>query len=121
MSIPNQSNFQDRQNFEIDIDKIYSDFIQEIDTNRSVVNISNQGNQVILNVLKKETIAGITRLLKIEETPQESRCHAFYRLIGFPVVASDKRYYNPGFDITQNEDTTIKLSDKIDIANNPLE
>ncbi|MGO9428290.1 hypothetical protein, partial [Rhodoblastus sp.] len=29
---------------------------------------------------------------------QESRCHAFYRILGLPVVnASGSQYYNPGF------------------------
>lgn len=30
--------------------------------------------------------------------PQESRCHAFYRMLGLPVVSSDYQFYNPGFN-----------------------
>ncbi len=117
MSIPNQSNYQDSQNFDIDIDKIYSDFIQEIDATRSIVNI--QTNQTVLKTLNIQTIASLNAQLKVENTPQESRAHAFYRLIGFPVVGSDHSlYYNPGLDTTQG---SISLADKIKIANNPIE
>jgi len=30
---------------------------------------------------------------------QESLCHAFYRMIGFPIIASDGSFFNPGFEI----------------------
>ncbi len=113
--IPNQNNYQDSQNFDIDIDKIYSDFVTEIDANRSIVNI--QVNQSILKVLDIKTIASLNAQLKVESTPQESRAHAFYRLIGFPVIGSDNNYYNPGLDTVQPD----KLSDKITIANHPLQ
>lgn len=119
--IPNQANYQDNQNLDIDIDKIYSDFIQEIDSNRSIVNISNQGNQAFLNNLNKNNITSLARLVKVETTPQESRCHAFFRLVGFPVVAQDGRYYNPGFDIVKNPFKNITIDKKIEIANNAIQ
>src|SRR6185312_13011132 len=103
-TIPNQANFLDEQNFDIDIDKLYADFIQEIDNNRSIVNTSNQGNQSFLKVLKKQTITSLAKLVKVETTPQESRCHAFLRLIGFPVISKDLRFYNPGLDIIKSAD-----------------
>jgi len=119
--IPNQANFQDPQNFDIDIDKIFSDLIQEIDAVRSVVNISNPVNQAILNTLSGTTIAGLVQSLKAERTPQESRLHAFYRLIGFPVVSKDSiRFYNPGYDKIFDPNKTISLDDKIGIADNPF-
>lgn len=34
---------------------------------------------------------------------QESRAHAFYRMIGLPVMASDFSFYNPGFNPTRTE------------------
>lgn len=117
-NIPNQANFQDAQNFEIDIDKIYSDFIKEIDACRSIVNI--QINQSVLKVLDITTIASLNAQLKVENTPQESRTHAFYRLIGFPVIDINQNYYNPGLDITEDNSKKIKLKDKITIANHPL-
>lgn len=123
--IPNPSNYQDSQNFDIDIDKTYADFIKEIDANRSIINISNQGNQAFLNNLKKETLPSLTRLVKAETTPQESRCHTFFRLIGFPVVSKDFEFYNPGFDIvdmnSQGLERKIKLDFKVNVANNPID
>jgi hypothetical protein len=123
--IPNPSNYQDSQNFNIDIDTLYNDFIKEIDASRSIVNISNQGNQAFLNNLKKETIASLIKLVKVESTPQESRCHTFFRLIGFPVVSKDFDFYNPGFDITNMESQglskSITLDHKITIANNSID
>jgi len=120
-NIPNQANFLDEQNFDIDLDKLYSDFIQEIDNNRSIVNTSNQGNQSFLKILKKETITSLAKLVKVETTPQESRCHAFFRLVGFPVISKDLRFYNPGFDIIKDANRKISLDTKIDIANNTFD
>lgn len=119
--IPNQANYQDPQNFNIDIDKIFTDFIQEIDETRSTANITNPVNQAVLNSLSGSAISKLEQSLKVERTPQESRLHAFYRLIGFPVVASDKiHFYNPGFDKIFDPNRTIKLEDKIGIADDPI-
>lgn len=113
-STPNQSNFQTNQNFDIDLQEVYNDFIQEIDANRSIVNL--QVNTTVLNSFNIKTIASLANQLKIESTPQESRAHAFYRLIGLPVVGGSGQFYNPGLDnISGNK--TIYLSDKITIAN----
>jgi hypothetical protein len=119
--IPNQANYQDSQNFNIDIEKIFTDFIQEIDATRSTANITNPVNQAIINSLGGSTISRLEQSLKVERTPQESRLHAFYRLIGFPVVSNDQtRFYNPGFDKIFVPNRTIKLEDKISIANKPI-
>lgn len=85
----NQDIISDDQNFNIDIDKIYSDFIKEIDSIRSYTKLTTLDNAVDLDnsALK----------LQIEKSPQESRCHAFYRLIGLPVIAPDETLYSPGF------------------------
>ena len=110
---PLQSNYQTNQNFAIDINAIYSDFIQEIDANRSITNINLfvTGANTTFNIT---TIAGISQKVKIEATPQESRAHCFYRLIGFPVVSQGGgQYYNPGFD----SGNTANLPNKITIAN----
>lgn len=118
MGTPNQANFQTGQNFTINIEKIYSDFIQEIDVTRSLVNIQKS---IALDKLNEKTVNDLNRFLKIEDTPQESRIHCFYRLIGFPVVRSDKTsYYNPGFDNIPGQEKTITLDKKIEIANDPL-
>ena len=111
---PLQSIFQTNQNFNIDINQIFSDFIQEIDANRSISNL----NFFVNGANSKFDITSVTSIsqkLKIESTPQESRAHCFYRLIGFPVVAeTGGGYYNPGLD-TANPGN---LNNKITIANN---
>lgn len=117
---PNPSNYQTAQNFKIDINQVYSDFIREIDANRSIVNVNIQIDQNTLNSFDIKTIVGISQSLKVEDTPQESRAHCFYRLIGFPVINSDKsNYYNPGLDIVPGQ-RELTLEKKIEIANNPL-
>jgi hypothetical protein len=103
-----QNNFIDNQDANIDIPTIYINVIQEIDKYRSHVSISNNaGNlQLLLQALaasiQPNTNADdpdkyITRI-KPETTPQENRCHTFYRLIGLPVIAPDGSLYSPGYD-----------------------
>jgi hypothetical protein len=44
---------------------------------------------------------------------KESYCHAFYRILGLPVIAADKiRFYNPGYDggDTTGDEQTRRLS-----------
>ena len=118
-AVPNQINYQDDQNYDIDIDSIYTDFIQEIDANRSLVNVN--ANLQILNNLTTDSVGGITQYLKIESEPQESRCHAFFRLIGFPVVSRDLKMYNPGLDILSDPARTIDIAFKVQVTQNPLD
>lgn len=107
--IPNQASIHDSQNNDIDIDKIFKDFILEIDAVRSFINTSNKENELKLKSLNDKNIMEISSSLKMEKTPQESRCHAFYRLIGFPVINSSKtKMYNPGLDKVPG----VKLQDK---------
>lgn len=113
----NPGNGQTNQNFKIDIDQIYKDFIKEIDANRSLINISSSSNNSILNKTTSAKADSITGSLKIEDTPQESRFHCFLRLVGFPVVASDKTFYNPGFDNMTGQEGK---ESKVKIANTPL-
>jgi hypothetical protein len=83
-----QYQFYDTQNiFEADIDYLYNVFIQAIDNQRSYFNALTPGTQT-LNVTQY----------------QESRCHAFLRMMGFPVVAPDGSFYSPGYDKTLNTD-----------------
>lgn len=115
-------NYKDSQNFEIDIDQLYNDFIKVIDDSRSVVNISDPNNQNILKKFTSDSFTGsaTTSSLKPEKTAQESRCHAFYRIIGFPVASNNNRIYNPGLDIIIEKDRKLTIDKKVEIANNPL-
>lgn len=115
-SSPLQSNFYDAQIYEIDIDKIYQDYIQVIDSRRSYVNIIGQNTTQLYQSIQGNSTATTTNNLVPSKSYQESRCHALYRIIGFPVVSNGKKMYNPGLDIVNPGN----LSDKIGIASDPI-
>lgn len=85
----NQDTFFDDQNFDVDVNKIYDDFIKEIDEIRSYTNLTTIDNAI--------DIDNAALKLQVNSKPQESRCHAFYRLLGLPVMGSDGSMYSPGF------------------------
>jgi hypothetical protein len=119
-NILNQSNYLDAQNFDVNdfnIDDIYQAFISSIDKIKSKVNISSISQLVKFDNDKYLTI---NSAVKPELLVQESRCHAFFRLLGFPVVAEDQTsYYNPGHDVTgRTQKKTINNAQKLNIANN---
>lgn len=118
--IPNQANFQDEQNFDIDINKVYNDFIVAIDKIRSYTNTSTIDDNFAKSSFMSGDISKLKSLTKIENSVQESRCHAFYRIIGFPVVSKNFKIYNPGLDIVYNT-RTINLSAKLKLAANPID
>lgn len=114
-----QSNFQSQQNFKIDIDKIYSDFVKEIDKIRSYVYVGSVTKD-IYNGLKTKGKSTTANKIKSKDSYQESRCHAFYRLLGLPVVDKSFQFYNPGHDIIKNPGIARKITidTKINIASN---
>lgn len=83
--------FEDTESIDNDIDNLVQRFIAPIDKIRSIAEAPSgklQSNQ------KQKGIAE----LKIDPVNfLESRIHAFYRLLGLPIVAGSK-FYNPGFD-----------------------
>lgn len=98
-----QDNFSNNQTASVDIEQLYTNIIQEIDKYRSYISVANN-KAIIQQLINSLSIEGqspdkfITQI-KPDPKPQESRCHAFYRLIGLPVVAPDgKSLYSPGFD-----------------------
>lgn len=120
-TIFNQSVYHNKTTVSIDIDKIYQDFIETIDSIRSFVSISDQSNNNIINSLNENTYTKLRRSLKIETSPQESRAHAFFRLIGLPIVSKDFEFYNPGYDNIYNINKKIKNTDKLKIIKNPID
>ena len=123
---PNQLTRQDDQNFNIDIDKIYSDFIQSIDAVRSYTNCSTISDKVAKDIFTSGdlTLSQLKQQIQVLNTYQESRCHAFYRIIGFPVIGSDMRIYNPGYDTVYDTKRAIGAAtsfEKLVIAGDPIE
>ena len=90
----NSTDFTDNQNYDVDIQQIYTSFIQQIDQIRSHTSVINNPKAQSITTINSNNF------ISIDPNPQESRCHAFYRLIGLPVVASDgTQFYNPGYDL----------------------
>lgn len=116
---PNQVIYQDDQNFDIDIDQLYQDWIVKIDSIRSSSSIQN--NSKILSSLGKNSVITVNNKTKMENTVQESRCHAFYRFIGLPVLGEGgAQFYNPGFDIIKDPSRDLTLAKKQSIATKPV-
>jgi len=113
----NQKNYQSTQDYQIDIIKVYESFIKPIDEMRSKTNVTSPQNKGLIKNKMKDTTArtnSIRSLLKPEIDYQESRCHAFYRLIGFPVY-NGTNFYNPGYDKHFSSSKKIKQADKEEI------
>jgi hypothetical protein len=120
-----QSSKYDSQNNNIDIIAMYESVIKLIDSKRSTLNISSLINDIIQKKIQINNINNFRELVqygKTETLPQESRCHAFYRMIGFPVVSSDLvNFYNPGLDVIRVENKQYLTDQKIKIASDQIE
>lgn len=92
------SNELDTQDVDSDIDSLYSKYILPIESVRSKASV---------NVFSPSSASSMTK------DPQESRAHAFYRMLGLPVIASSGSFYNPGFN-PQNTAKTISLHSSVD-------
>lgn len=120
---PNQDNSTDDQNFDIDIPKLANHWITPIDNLRSRAGINSENTAKLRTLIQsgKFTYKQVAKIIKMEEDPQESRCHAFYRWIGFPVCDKDKKIYNPGFDNIKDPSRTINFQTKTNIAKSPID
>ena len=111
---------QDNQNFKFDAVKSFTENIKNIDRLRSNINIDNNKDELHNNL--KDFISGKigTAVLSPETTPQESRCHTFYRVVGFPIISKNNGIYNPGYDAVTGE-KKITPDKKATIAADPLD
>jgi hypothetical protein len=136
-----QKVFKNAQNYDPDIKEMYKHFV----TGGATSDDFEAGENIAIDDLRASISAGVTlqttsdllKSLNLDPTSttppatanvstpgqsvQESRCHAFYRIIGFPVVHSNKSlFYNPGFDIIMSKGSgrTVTPSYKLDVAKN---
>jgi hypothetical protein len=136
-----QSAFQNNSNFDPDIPKMYKHFV----TGGSTPGDNEAGENVGIDDLRGQISIGVTgqttknliaslNISPTSKTPapsantstpvqlvQESRCHTFFRILGFPVINKDKSaFYNPGLDVVKIPGVTrkISLATKIQIASN---
>jgi hypothetical protein len=141
--------FQNNQNFEIDIAHLYQEWVTGnsantqnacIDGVRAQINIGivqQSGESLLNSLITNGTTAPPNTDTPNTTTPgstiQESRCHAFYRIIGFPVMSKDGKFYNPGHcpqiykpiasGLSGPPDpyiATIDINAKVAIAKNPI-
>jgi hypothetical protein len=104
---PPQANYTNSQTFDIDISQYYSNIITVVDQVRSHVSVAKNAQAInsMVNALANTTnpsadpYAFVSQFIPDPNAPQESRCHAFYRLLGLPVIAPNGLLYSPGYDI----------------------
>lgn len=136
-----QDNFQSNQNFDPDVKKMFKHFVtggntpDDNDTTQTIgiddlrgqisVSVTSDNTKNLIKALNinpaTNTIAGTPNTTAPVQLAQESRCHTFYRIIGFPVVNEDQNdYYNPGLDIIKGPKITreVTLERKLRIASN---
>lgn len=110
MSLPDKITYDpldDIFTVDIDLESLYNKFIVPIEKMRSFAAptvserpVGRDGSSVINLVADTANID--------PSEPQESRAHAFYRMIGFPVISSNLDFYNPGFNPTISSDERTK-------------
>lgn len=114
--------FEDIQGIESNINTLFQTYIQPIDNIRSISrpstspasssSSSGSTSSIIQNNFTNIQIQSFTLL--------ESRAHAFYRMLGLPVVVADGRFYNAGFPSTFGKPDT-KLSINSTFFSDPLQ
>jgi len=117
---PDQSTKTTSQKYTININQLYEDWIGPIDAIRSYASVRNSTFKSLAgDGLNDAALVKFTKTIKTESTLQESRCHAFYRWIGFPVVDEGGSIYSPGFDIISCATGHVGIFQKMAIAKNP--
>jgi hypothetical protein len=101
-----------------DIDVYYNNVVKDIDAFRSRFNASTSNIQHFIALQDLDSVFSSNS--NDSTSPQESRCNAFFRMIGFPVIDSEgTRSFSPGFDPDTNRNAD-KIQKKLDIANSAL-
>jgi hypothetical protein len=94
---PSTNYTTDQNVFSVDINELYDNFITPIDKIRNRFTPTSQNSQQFSSL-----------------TYQESRCSAFYRMMGFPIVvptgdlSNAQGFYSPGFDPNLNTDQSSR-------------
>lgn len=103
-----QNIFGDDQEFvNPDIDKLYKNIIQEIDTFRSHFPINVAKNMVAGALTKANASKDLSKIYP-DANPQESRLNCFYRMLGLPVISTKNNLYSPGYDKSINSNSDLQ-------------
>ena len=89
---------EDTENIDGNIDNLSKKFIQPIDKIRSISRPATSQPASKSKTPGGGIIKDDFKGLQVNLRPLESRAHAFYRMLGFPVVGANDDFYNPGFD-----------------------
>src|SRR3954466_461034 len=101
--IETNNGIEDIQSVDFDIDKLSQKFIKPIDNVRSSTippRISlDKSSSSKKTITIAQAIINESAGLQVDfREPTESRIHAFYRLIGLPVMDDSGNFFNPGFN-----------------------
>lgn len=117
---------EDFQNFDINIAELYQTTFNGIDSIRSNADISKVRKGFSVNSdadnylhAPANNLNSSTAIGTLRPPSYESRCHAFYRNIGLPIVnpQSPTQFFNPGFNPDLNNDSQ-KITNYVTICNN---
>lgn len=96
-----KDSLDDIHSIDLDIDNLFLKYLNPIDRYRSHV------SPLILS-------KNLSQELEPSKVPLESRCHAFYRMLGLPVIAPDGQFFNIGFPLySENKDRQQDIISKI--------
>lgn len=96
-----ESGFDDIQNVISNIQELSKQYVGPIDILRSIYKPAPSSSV--------STAQSVSQVSDINiDNPPESRAHCFYRMVGFPVIAPDGSFYNPGYEPNSNKNADSK-------------
>lgn len=120
-----ETGIDDISNIDSDISKLFTRFIRPIDLIRSISRPDNSQSAVVRSDSSSSVPISKSDFnnLKVNNSKVlESRAHAFYRYLGFPVISPDgQSFYNSGFNPNASFTFTSRQSINSAIAQSPLQ
>jgi hypothetical protein len=109
-----ESGFDDIQNVITNIQELSKQYVGPIDILKSIYKPAPSNSTSASQQVAQVADININN-------PPESRTHCFYRMVGFPVLAPDGSFYNPGYEPNSNKnaDSKAKINSKF-LANTQL-
>ena len=121
MTLPDvvtENDLDDIQSVDFDIGTLINRFIAPIEAKRSFSSVLPTTRPKRFDQTDcVDSAAEVLNTAVVDIEPQESRAHAFYRMISFPVLDINGGFYNPGFNPGRSLDA---CSQNVTIANNPF-
>lgn len=96
-----ESGFDDIQNVITNIQELSKQYVGPIDLLKSIYKPAPSNS-----LSASQNVAQVADINI--DNPPESRTHCFYRMVGFPVLAPDGSFYNPGYEPNSNKNADKK-------------